>query len=105
MLVVYLLKRDYMGQIFHDLDSLKEHLCDMGYEETIVFDNPSYVTAAVGVTDDGRVVYDYDLMVDYLVGTDNMEPDEAMEFIDYNTIRAIPYFGDNAPIVIHMFEG
>ena len=29
-----------------------------------------------------------------------MTYEDAMEFIDYNTIRAIPYFGSNAPIVV-----
>lgn len=88
---------------FENLDELKEYVSERGYDESIVFDNPSYVTAAIGLTEGGRVVYDYDKMVDFLIETDGMEYDEAMEFIDYNTIRAIPYFGEMAPIVIHPF--
>ena len=28
--------------------------------------------------------------------------EEAVEFIDYNTLRAIPYMGDKAPIVVYL---
>lgn len=76
----------------------------MGYDETIVFDNPSYVTAAIGLSQDGRVVYDYEAMIEYLMETGEMEYEDAMEFIDYNTIRAIPYFGEMAPVVLYPFE-
>ena len=26
---------------------------------------------------------------------------EAIEFIEYNTLRALPYFGDMAPIIMY----
>ena len=32
------------------------------------------------------------------LGFDN--PSEALEFVEYNTMRALPYFDDYAPIVI-----
>ena len=35
-------------------------------EDAIVFDNMSYDGSIVGVTTDGRVVYDYDKMVEEL---------------------------------------
>ncbi len=80
-------------------DELKELLCDMGLEGITVLENPSYSTAVIGLSHDDRLIYDYDKMVDFLVETDGMTPEEAMEFIDYNTIRALPYF-PNAPIVL-----
>ena len=90
--------------MFNTLDELKEYLCDRGYEETIVFDNPSYVTAAIGTEESsGRVIYDYEKMVEFLMETDGMTYEDAAEFIDYNTIRAIPYMGMSAPIVLYPF--
>ena len=54
------------------------------------------------MTHDGNhVVYDYRKMVDFLVETDGMEVTEAYEFIDYNTIRSIPYMGEFAPVVVN----
>lgn len=90
--------------MFNTLDELKEYLCDRGYEETVVFDNPSYVTAAIGTEESsGRVIYDYEKMVEFLMETDGMTYEDAAEFIDYNTIRALPYMGMSAPIVLYPF--
>lgn len=46
-------------------------------------------------------MYDYDLMIEHLVETDGMDNDEAIEFIDYNTIRSLPYY-ENAPIIVNV---
>ena len=78
--------------------NVREALCNMGYEDAVVFDNPSYDDAIIGVTD-GRVVYDFDKMVECLVNDEDMSEEEAIEFIEYNTIRALPYI-ENAPIVM-----
>ena len=80
-------------------DRIREMLCEEGYEETVVFSNPDYADAFIGVTDRGGVaVYDYELMVESLV-REGMSYEDAMDFIDYNTIGA--YFGEKTPIVIH----
>ena len=90
--------------MFNTLDELKEYLCDRGYEEIVVFDNPSYVTAAIGTEEiSGRVIYDYEKMVEFLMETDGMTYEDAAEFIDYNTIRAIPSMGTSAPIILYPF--
>lgn len=83
------------------LQQLKDHICDLGYEDAVVFDDPAYVDAYIGMSHDGRVIYSYDRMIECLIAEDGMAFDEAMEFIDYNTIRAIPYAGDRAPIVLY----
>lgn len=67
--------------------------------KSIVFVNPSYESALVGVTSDERTVYDYNLMIEYLVNTDNMTYTEAEEFIEFNTLRSLPYV-QKGPIVI-----
>lgn len=79
----------------------RELLIELGLDESIVFENPNYDSAIIGYDEiTQRVVYDYDKMVDYLITEDGMEYDEAVEFIDYNTIRSCPYMGDKAPIVL-----
>ena len=81
-----------------------ERLSDAGYEDSVVFVHPDYDNAIVGVTDDERVVYDFDKMVEHLMTVDGMERDEAVEFIEYNTIRALPYAGEKAPIIMFALE-
>jgi hypothetical protein len=69
-------------------------------EDAIVFDNMSYDGSIVGVTTDGRVVYDYDKMVEELMADEQCSYEEAADWIDYNTIRALPYAGENGPIIM-----
>ena len=81
-------------------ERIRDALCEMGHEDALLFDSPDYDEAILGVTDEGQVVYDYDKMVQILVERDGYEEMEAIEFIEYNTIRALPYF-ENAPIVMN----
>ena len=69
-------------------------------EDAIVFDNMSYDGSIVGVTTDGRVVYDYDMMVEELMEGEKCSYEEAADWIDYNTIRMLPYTGENGPIIM-----
>lgn len=73
----------------------------MGHDEAVVFDGPDFDDAIIGVTDEGQVVYDYNAMVRSMMQQDGISEDEAIEFIEYNTIRSIPYAGENAPIIMY----
>ena len=67
-------------------------------EDAIVFDNMSYDGSIVGVTTDGRVVYDYDKMIEELMEDEGWSYEEAIDWIDYNTV---PCTGKNAPIIMY----
>lgn len=43
-------------------------------------------------------------MVESLMEEDGMEYSEAIEFIEYNTIRAIPYMGGRGPIILYPID-
>lgn len=81
----------------------RELLCDMGYEDSIVFENPDYEQAIIGVSIDGNVVYDYDVMIEELI-EEGMTFEDAVEFIDYNTVRSLSYVGGQAPIIMISIE-
>lgn len=70
-------------------------------EDAIVFDNMSYDGSIIGVTTDDRVVYSYDKMVEELMQDEDWSYEDAVEWIDYNTIRALPYAGPNGPIIMY----
>ena len=77
-------------------------LLEKGYEGTMFLTGYSYDDALVGVTTNRRAVYNYERMVEWLVGEEGFEDDiEAMEWIDYNTLRAVPYFGSKAPVIFY----
>lgn len=85
------------------VEELKELLNDLGYNDTVVFENPSYLKAIIGISDSGALCYSYEKMIQCLIEEDNMDYECAMEFIDYNTIRALPYASSMGirPIVIY----
>lgn len=78
-----------------------EKLLEAGYEDVVIFTDYSYDDALVGVTEDGRAVYDFDKMVTWLMETEGFTASQAVEWIEYNTIRALPYAGPEAPIIMY----
>lgn len=73
-------------------------------EDALVFDNESYDNSIIGVSLDGCAIYSYEKMVvEFMIDNECSEAD-AMDFIDYNTIRSIPYAGSKAPMVVHTDE-
>lgn len=79
----------------------RQLLCELGHEDYIIFENPDYDSAIIGVSDDNKVVYDFDQMVQHLMDNEHMTEEEATDFIYYNTIRSLPYAGEGAPIVMY----
>lgn len=79
----------------------KERLLDNGYEGIKYLTDFSYDTALIGVTNDNRAVYDFEKMVEWLMETQSWTNSEAIEWIEYNTMRALPYFGEDTPIIMY----
>lgn len=69
--------------------------------DSLVLDNQSYDNSIIGLTFDGRVIYSYELMVQELMSEDDCDEQDAIDWIEYNTIRALPYFGNKAPLIVH----
>lgn len=81
-------------------EKIENYLDEMGDDETsiIVFENPAYNEAFLGISTDNRAIYKYSYMVESLMKEYNISYDEAVEFIDYNTLGA--YLSDKQPIVM-----
>lgn len=82
-----------------NVDKLKEYTD----EPVVVFDNLDYDSALIGITEDNRAVYDYDLMIKYLMDTQGWDETESIEWIEYNTLRALPYV-QGSPIIMYRFD-
>ena len=79
----------------------EEKLLENGYEGVKYLTDFSYDDALIGVTHDNRAVYDYEKMVEWLISTEGFTEEEAIEWIDFNTLRALPYLGEGAPVVMY----
>lgn len=82
------------------LSDVKDRLCEAAADDAVVFESPDYAAAFIDVSHDVRAVYAFDAMVASLIA-EGMQPDEAIEFIDYNTLRALHYMGDKAPVIVY----
>lgn len=100
----YLKKVNACVEIKRPANSIKQKLIDAGYSDALVFENPSFSDSFVGVTHDGRAVYNYDQMIVDLMYEEGWSEEEAIDWIEYNTIRSIGYWGPKAPVVIHSIE-
>lgn len=81
--------------------SAEEKLLENGYEGVKFLADYSYDDALIGVTENNRAVYDYEKMVIWLMETEDWTYEEAAEWVDYNTIRALPYMGEDGPIIMY----
>jgi hypothetical protein len=85
--------------IFNSVEELCEFLEAQGHEETVFFEHPSMVKAITGITDSGQLIYDYNLMIEAAMEEEGWTCEDAIDWIEYNTLRSIPYMGSNHPIV------
>lgn len=86
------------------MDNLNEIAEKYGLEDAIVFADPSYEDAIIGFDAvQSRFIYDYDRMVEGLAERDGISMEDAIDFIEYNTLRACAYM-DNPPVVLKRIE-
>lgn len=83
---------------------IQKVLENLGYDDVVLFDNFDYADAFIGVTVDNRAVYDFEKMIESLQNQMTMTYEDAVEFIEFNTIRSLPYLGDKAPIILNRLE-
>ena len=84
--------------------AVNENIREMLDDNTIVFDNPAFDNSIIGITTDGQAVYSYYKMIEELMNDDGISEEEAIDWIEYNSLRALPYAGAMAPIVIYTLE-
>ena len=82
----------------------KERILNAGYEDVIIFNNYSYDDALIGISENNRAIYDYNKMVEWLMREESFTEEEAVDWISYNTIRALSYMGNDAPIIMYSIE-
>lgn len=90
---------------------LKDMIADMVTDEEeldniIVLEGDEFADGAIGITESNELVYSYSRLVKSLSEKTDMTEVDAMEWLDYNTIRSLPYMErhGNVPIIIHEFK-
>lgn len=66
-------------------------------EEAIVLEGDNLDGAIIGSSDDGKLIYDYDLLIEAFVAQGMKDAGEAREWIDFNVL---PLMGLQAGFVM-----
>ena len=81
------------------LDLLFDNGYDLDYlEGTVIFNG--FKDAIIGITDDARLVYDYDKIIHILSSRDKMTNDEAIEYADFNIV-GFKLDNPRCPIIVY----
>jgi hypothetical protein len=87
--------RKSLAEMLEELEIAEE-------DQPLLLTNHSYDKSIIGFTsEDGRAVYSYESMIQEYMEDEDCSEEEAQEWVDFNTMRALPY-GDKGhnPIVI-----
>ena len=87
--------------------ALRRFLAD-AYGPVVMLDGPEFDGGIVGVArtaiaDDVlrfRLVYSYAKLVDALAEANGWSEEDAVDWLEFNTMRSLPYMGGEAPIVV-----
>jgi len=67
----------------------------------VIFDDPSFDRSILGLSTDGNIIYSLNSMIQELMEDDDISYEEALDFIEYNTIRTLPYIdAENRPVIL-----
>ena len=78
---------------------MQEEIKKQLHEKTIILEPQECYNNAIVRVEDYKLVYDYDMIVDSLMSFYEWDYTEALEWIEYNTIRSLSYMGEYAPII------
>ena len=69
--------------------------------QIIILEVDEFANGFIGLSIDNRAIYSYTRLVDSLSRANKWSTDDAIEWLEYNTIRSLPYMGAKAPIIVH----
>lgn len=82
------------------MSSKTELINELGYEDLVLLEPRQYLDdAIVGLSHDNKVIYDYNKLIECFKKGEGWTDEEAIEWVDYNTLRALPY-EHNSPIIL-----
>lgn len=72
-------------------------------EEVMLLEEEAFRESLVGISSNMRAVYDYDKMAEEYAEYHGCSLEDAMDYIDFNVIRSLSYWGQKAPIIMDTF--
>lgn len=89
-----------MGKLNKQKRKLLNNGYDLEEDSILLIDDEAYDKALIGISSDMRATYDLEVMVKEFADCHHCSEEDALDFIQFNTIRSLPHYGNEAPIVI-----
>lgn len=72
--------------------------------QIVVLEGDEFADGCIGISEDNHLIYSYERLVESLSKVYGSETD-AVEWLEYNTIRSLPHMSSygNEPLIIHEF--
>lgn len=83
-------------------DELKAYLKEK-YGGYSLFEPEYYDEGIIGVNEGGGMVYSYEKLAEAIMEHDGMSYEDAVDWLDYNTVRTIPYIHEFQPTMLMEF--
>ena len=73
--------------------------------EVMLLDEEAFNESLIGTTmmEELRAVYDYDKMIEEYAEFHHVSLEDAADYVCYNVMRSLPYYGSKAPIIVDQF--
>ncbi len=79
-----------------------DQVAEINPDAIVLEPRSTFNRAIIGTDPDGRIVYSANKIINAFVDEDEMTEEEAIEYFEYNTLRAIQYMGSaNKPILVY----
>ena len=99
-----LYEAEHGGQEQESISEIKEILQKRGFKDAVLFVDPSFAQAIIGISEQGRVIYSYEKMIDSLRISRSLSREEAVDFISQFTLRDLPLMGEKRPIISYSID-
>lgn len=83
--------------------TIDQKLTENGFDGVVIFTEPDFASALIGVTSEGRAVYDSVRMLEYLRTEKNVTDDAAVDWV-LHIMQELTAAGPGAPIIMHPLE-
>ena len=97
-----LYEAEHRGQ--ESISEIKEILQKKGFKDAVLFVDPSFAQAIIGISEQGRVIYSYEKMIDSLRISRSLSREEAVDFVSQFTLRDLPLMGEKRPIISYNID-
>ena len=82
---------------------IREQVGEDEADNIIVLEGDEFADGCIGISEDNRLVYSFEKLVESLSKQEGITETDAIEWLEYHTIRSLPYMASygNVPIIMH----